>query len=52
MKTSQKKTSSLEESGRETITHIDSSGGLGELFAYMNDICQDEEIPADSLGCH
>lgn len=32
-----------------TITYIDSSGIFGKLFAYLNDICQDEKTPADSF---
>lgn len=43
------KTSSWKESDRETITYIDSSGIFGKLFAYLNDICQDEKTPANSL---
>lgn len=43
------KTRSWKESDRETITYIDSSGIFGKLFAYLNDICQDEKKPANSL---
>lgn len=44
------KTSSWKESDKETITYIDSSGIFGNLFAYWNDICQDEKTPADSFS--
>lgn len=43
------KTSSWKEGDRETITYIDSPGSSGKLFASPNDICQDEEAPADSV---
>lgn len=47
-----RKTSSRKESDRRTITCKDSSGIWGKLFAYLNDICQDEKTPADSVGSH
>lgn len=47
-----KKTSSWKESDRGTITCTDSSGIWGQLFAYLNDVCQDEKTPADSWGSH
>lgn len=43
----------LERKWQETITyHIRFFWDFGKLFAYLNDICQDEKKPANSLDSH